>query len=95
MSILNEQENKTKVEVKQISGRIGAVVSGIELSGSLDAETTKIVQDALLKHKVLFFRNQTHLTDSEQEAFARLLGEPISHPTVPVKEGTKHILELE
>ena len=38
---------------------------------------------ALLKYRVLFFRDQQHLTDQEHEDFAALLGDPVAHPTVP------------
>jgi taurine dioxygenase len=30
-----------------------------------------------------------------QEAFAKLLGEPIAHPTVPVVDGTSYLLQLD
>ena len=36
--------------------------------------------DALLAHKVIFFRGQHHLDDQQQLAFAGLLGTPIGHP---------------
>ncbi|MNJ53997.1 putative dioxygenase [compost metagenome] len=53
------------------------------------------IQAALVQHKVIFFRAQQHLDDQGQEAFAHLLGEPIAHPTVPVREGTRYVLELD
>ncbi|MNJ52490.1 putative dioxygenase [compost metagenome] len=53
------------------------------------------IQAALVQYKVVFFRAQTHLDDQGQEAFAHLLGEPIAHPTVPVREGTRYLLELD
>ena len=42
----------------------------------------------------MFIRHQGHLDDQEQEAFASLLGKPIVHPTVPAKDGSNYILEL-
>ncbi len=50
---------------------------------------------ALLKYKVVFVRGQQHLTDLEQEAFARLLGTPLNHPSVPLKDGTAHTLSID
>ncbi|MFW1452525.1 TauD/TfdA dioxygenase family protein, partial [Vibrio parahaemolyticus] len=44
---------------------------------------------------VIFFRDQSHLDDQTQEAFAHLLGEPVAHPTVPSREGTRFLLELD
>lgn len=49
---------------------------------------------ALLKHKVLFFCGQQHLDDAQQEAFVRLWGELVPHPTVPSRDGTQ-LLELD
>ena len=44
---------------------------------------------------MIFFRDQSHLDDQTQEAFAHLLGEPVAHPTVPSREGTRFLLELD
>jgi alpha-ketoglutarate-dependent taurine dioxygenase len=85
---------KTNLEIQPVAGRIGAEVKGIRLSEHLNASEIHAIRQALLKYKVLFFREQHHLDDDSQEAFARLLGDPVSHPTVPVKEGTKYLLEL-
>src|SRR5262249_9647127 len=38
------------------------------------------IREALLTHKVIFFRGQHHLDDAEQLAFSALLGTPIAHP---------------
>ncbi|NUU23692.1 MAG: TauD/TfdA family dioxygenase [Streptomycetaceae bacterium] len=68
--------------VSKVAGRIGAVIGGVRLSGDLDAATVQAIRDALHTHKVIFFRDQQHLTDATQLAFTRLLGDPIGHPTV-------------
>lgn len=83
------------IQVKAINGRIGAVIEGVKLSSSLDATVVQEINQALLKHKVIFFKHQSHLDDVEQEAFAARLGRPLNHPTVPVKQGSNHILELD
>ncbi|MDP4158010.1 MAG: TauD/TfdA family dioxygenase [Bacillota bacterium] len=83
-----------EIVVKPVAGRIGAEISGVKLSRDLDDNTFKSIHEAILKYKVVFFRGQNHLDDQEQEAFGRLLGNPVSHPTVPVKDGTNYILEL-
>jgi taurine dioxygenase len=67
----------------------------VHLSGELDAATVEAIQQALIQYKVVFFREQTQLDDQRQEAFAHLLGEPVAHPTVPVREGTRYLLELD
>ncbi|KAF1028544.1 MAG: Alpha-ketoglutarate-dependent sulfate ester dioxygenase [Pseudomonas sp.] len=83
------------LDIHPVAGRIGAEIRGITLSGELDAATVEAIQAALVKYKVIFFRGQTHLDDQRQEAFAHLLGEPVAHPTVPVRDGTRFLLELD
>jgi taurine dioxygenase len=82
------------LSVRPIAGRIGAEISGVRLSSALPAETLKDIRAHLARHKVIFFREQQHLTDEGQEAFAAALGSPLAHPTVPVRPGTNYILEL-
>lgn len=81
--------------VKPLTGRIGAEIQGIKLSGELDEEVVAEINQALLEYKVIFFREQQHLTDLEQESFAALLGTPLNHPSVPVKDGTAHTLSID
>lgn len=94
MSDVKQVQNESEIVVKPVAARIGAEISGVKLSGNLDANTVKSIREAILKHKVIFFKNQNHLDDKGQEAFARLLGNPVVHPTVPVKNGSNYILEL-
>lgn len=75
------------VTVQKLGGRIGAVVSGVRLGGDLAPESVTAVRAALLAHKVLFFRGQGHLDEDSHEAFGRLLGTPVAHPTVPSADG--------
>ncbi|KQV20552.1 MULTISPECIES: TauD/TfdA family dioxygenase [unclassified Kitasatospora] len=84
----------TELRLTPAAGRIGAVVHDIELSGSLGPETVAAIETALYRHKVLFFRGQRHLDDAGHEAFARLLGHPVGHPTVPSADG-RYIFELD
>jgi alpha-ketoglutarate-dependent taurine dioxygenase len=84
-----------QLDLHPVAGRIGAEVRNLALAADLDAATVEAIQAALVEHKVLFFRAQHQLDDQAQEAFAKLLGEPIAHPTVPVREGTRYLLELD
>jgi len=71
------------MRIVKLGAHIGARVDGVRLGGDLAETTATAVNDALLEHKVLFFREQRHLDDDGQAAFARLLGVPTaSHPTV-------------
>jgi alpha-ketoglutarate-dependent taurine dioxygenase len=81
--------------VQPVAGRIGAEVSGLQLSACLSAGAVAAIRDALHRYKVLFFRGQDHLDDGEQERFARRFGDIVAHPTIPPHAGTAAILELD
>jgi alpha-ketoglutarate-dependent sulfate ester dioxygenase len=68
--------------VTQLGSRIGARIDGVRLAGDLDAATVDEIRGALLRHKVIFFRDQHHLDDAQQQAFAMRLGTPIAHPAL-------------
>jgi taurine dioxygenase len=84
------------VEVVPVAGRIGAEIRGVRLAPDLDGPTAAAVRQALLRHKVIFFRGQHHLDDASQEALTALFGgAPVAHPTVPVARGTSWVHELD
>jgi len=76
-----------QVTITKLGSRIGAQVDGVQLRGDLDPATVGEIRDALLTHKVIFFRDQHHLDDQHQLAFASLLGTPIGHPAASVLAG--------
>ena len=66
------------LEVRPISGALGAEVSGVDL-GRLDDAGVAGVRRALLDHCVIFFRDQSF--DAEQhKALARRFGDIFVHP---------------
>jgi taurine dioxygenase len=75
------------LSVRRIGGRIGALVSGVRLGPDLDESTVTALREALLAHKVVLLRGQDHLDEEGHEGFARLLGTPVAHPTVPSVDG--------
>jgi taurine dioxygenase len=83
------------LDVRPITPVIGAEIQGIRLSGELPAETVNAIRDALLRHRVVFFRDQGHLDEEEHQAFARLLGPLVPHPTVPPIAGTEAVLDID
>jgi len=93
-NFVNAREADTPLDIVPVAGRIGAEVRGVRLSGEIDEITLDALNTALLRHKVLFFRDQT-IDDREQEEFARRLGTPVAHPTVPVADGSRYLLELD
>ena len=85
----------TGFDIKPINGNIGAEVRGVTLSGDLHPATLKAIQDAVYEYKVIFVRDQHHIDDAQQEAFGRLWGKLVGHPTVPSLGGTEGILDVD
>ena len=83
-----------EVEAVRLTGNIGAEIRGIRLSGELGDDTVAAIRRALLKHKVIFFRDQHDLTAVQQETFAERLGEIAHYPNVSGMDGTRALLDL-
>ena len=65
------------MEVKLLSGALGAEISGIDLKDS-SKENYKKINNLLLEHKVIFFRNQD-ISHEEQIALAQNWGPLENH----------------
>jgi alpha-ketoglutarate-dependent taurine dioxygenase len=91
----NAKDPASPLDIVPVAGRIGAEIRGVALSGDLDDATIAAIEAALVRHKVIFFRGQHGLDNDAHEAFAARLGDPVAHPTVPVVEGSKYLLELD
>jgi taurine dioxygenase len=77
---MSETEETTSIEVAPTAGYIGAEISGVDLSGPLSDAVIAKLRDALLKYKVIFFRDQK-VGHAEQVAFARRFGKVTpAHP---------------
>ncbi|MCB8878006.1 TauD/TfdA dioxygenase family protein [Acidisoma silvae] len=83
------------LDIAELTPRIGAEIRDVRLSGDLPEHSIVAINAALLRHKVVFFRAQTHLTDEEQERFSLRFGSLIPHPTQKPREGSNAILELD
>lgn len=81
--------------IVKCTARIGAEIRNLRLSGDLSDQTIAAINSALLEHKVIFFRDQGHLDNAEQERFAVRLGQLAPHPTLGVIKGTASIIELD
>ena len=83
------------MKVDPVTPTIGAEISGIDLSQPLDAVTQDKIYDALMKHLVLFFRDQD-LSAEAQYAFATSFGTPAAiHPIYPHVPGHDRVVVLE
>lgn len=82
-------------DIRPVTGRIGAEILGLDLASELEDETVAAVRAALVRHKVVFFRNQK-LDANGQVAFAKRFG-PVTtaHPTVPALPGHPEVLDLD
>ncbi|NIY46432.1 TauD/TfdA dioxygenase family protein [Cedecea colo] len=80
--------------IRRVAGNIGAEIVDVKITPDIDADTFSQIEAALVKYKVLFFRNQTQLTDETHQAFGARFGKVVAHPTVPSPAGTK-LFELD
>ncbi|MEU9322270.1 TauD/TfdA family dioxygenase [Streptomyces canus] len=83
------------IEIRKVTARIGAHISGVDISRPLDEETATALRDALNVHKALVF-SDVNLDDEGQQAFARQFGElTTAHPTVPAVDGAPNVLPVD
>ena len=60
------------MQVKLLSGALGAEISGVNLQDTSD-KNFDVINNLLLEHKVIFFRNQ-NITADEQLALGKHFG---------------------
>ncbi|MET9785505.1 TauD/TfdA dioxygenase family protein [Streptomyces canus] len=83
------------IKIRKVTARIGAHISGVDISRPLDEETAAALRDALNVHKALVF-SDVNLDDEGQQAFARQFGElTTAHPTVPAVDGAPNVLPVD
>jgi taurine dioxygenase len=82
-----------KIEVKPLTGALGAEVFGPDLSKKLDRQTFDEVHQALLDNLVIFFRDQK-ITPQEQLRFAKRFGPIHSHPYMKGMEDCPQVLKI-
>ncbi len=80
-----------RIQIEPVSPVIGAEVRGVDLSHPLDENAFQEIHAALLKHLVLFFRDQT-ITLEQHKAFGRRFGELHVHPAAPKEDEHPEIL---
>ena len=93
-----ERPSGTSLDIRQVAGRIGAEIRGVSLADDLDDGTIAAIRAALVRHKVIFFRDQTLLDDERQEAFGMRFGAlsvPSEQSAQKGLDGTRAILELD
>lgn len=75
------------IHIAPQSAHIGALIAGVDLRQPLQAAEVQTIRSALLKWKVVFFREQ-HLSHEQHVAFARQFGDlTVGHPVFGHVEG--------
>ena len=80
-------------EVKLLSGAVGAVLSGIDISEELSADAIVEIRQAWLEHLVIFFREQ-QLSDERLMAFGRRFGDLYLHPNLAKKGPNPEVIHV-
>ena len=65
-----------------ISTALGAQIEGVDLTQPLSIEQREAIEQALLKHQVIFFKNQS-INPQQQARFAANFGDLHIHPIYP------------
>ncbi|GAA3234374.1 TauD/TfdA family dioxygenase [Streptomyces sp. XM83C] len=83
------------LEITKLTARIGARVSGVDITRPLSPEEVTAVREALNTHKALVF-DARGLDDAGQQAFLRHFGDlTTAHPTVGAVEGAPNVLPVD
>lgn len=93
-SIATQKENFGEIEILPMTPSIGAEISGVSVAAELTDDVVKEIRQALLDHKVIFFRDQD-LTQEQLLAFAKRFGDLEIHPATPKDQSNPEILRIE
>ena len=91
---LADAEAQGLIAVKKLALHLGAEVSGPNIAAPLAPRALRAIRDALLRHRVIFFRG-ANLDHEQQVAFARQLGSPtIGHSVFGFEEGHPEVYSI-
>ncbi|MEU1710501.1 TauD/TfdA family dioxygenase [Streptomyces sp. NPDC005706] len=83
------------VSIRKLTGRIGAVVEGVDLAVTPDPSTVTALRAALNEHKAIVF-DDVDLDNAGQERVAGWFGDlTTAHPNVPAADGTANVLAVD
>lgn len=80
--------------VTPISSALGAEIDGVDLTQPLSVEQRDAIEQALLQHQVIFFKNQV-ITPQQQARFAANFGDLHIHPIYPNVPEQPEVLVLD
>lgn len=81
------------LRIRPIAPALGAEVEGIDLTQALSDETIAEIRAAVVKYKVIFFRDQD-ISRDQHVALGRRFGELEIHPSTPEDQPHREILHL-
>jgi len=82
-AIVQAERLRTSIKVEPIAPALGAEISNVSIESAIeDGHLFSEIRALLLKHKVLFFRDQD-ISPATQVAFARRFGDLETHPVLP------------
>ena len=84
----------SRLNIKPLSGCIGAEIHGIDLTKPITHELYILLRECLVEYEVIFFRDQA-ITPAQQYALASMFGPLQSHPAYQTVEGFPEISILE
>lgn len=83
-----------EIRVTPLTPRIGAELSGVDLSKPLAKKQVTAIQDALIKHLVVFFRDQD-ISHDAHKALGKHFGDLQIHPTSkPISDEHPEIIRI-
>jgi len=82
------------LSITPLGTALGAQISGVDLAADLSPAQRDAIEQALLDHQVLFFRDQP-LTPDRQARFAAQFGDLHVHPIYPKVADTPQVLILD
>lgn len=81
------------MEIRPVTGNVGAEITGIDLKDELDEETGQALRQALADRQVIFFRGQ-FLSHADQKRLTRIFGEPMRLPYVAPMDEEPEIIRV-
>lgn len=91
---MSNRQRAEQLTVTPLSPTIGAVIGNIDLASPLNESAFANIEQALLSHQVIFFRDQ-HLTPVQQRDFAARFGQLHIHPIYPTTAEAREIIVLD
>jgi taurine dioxygenase len=80
--------------VQKVTPKIGAIIGGIQIGGALSEDDYRAINEALVEHHVIFFRDQ-QVTPAQHRDFAAHFGALHLHPIYPNHAEAPEIIVLD